>query len=278
MLRLVKYPDNTLFIHRKSNPILNLRSFWWFEDSRSQNNVETGNHNSSKVLPSSLYLDMCSKGLVTKDEVQLLALRELDSLQESLSGGRESVTKPSKGIYFYGGVGRGKTMMMDLFYNNLHYPHKARYHFHSWMLDVHKMLHNSRGQKDPLENVAIAIAQKSKVLCMDEFEITDVADAFVIRWLFERLWKDFNVVTVFTSNTSPDRLYFGGINRSSFLPFVSLLKERCKSVSLDVLAVQEANDRVKSKAEDSLMERTVTVSAGRDYRSLSTPLEGKLYW
>ncbi|KAJ3481369.1 hypothetical protein NLI96_g7707 [Meripilus lineatus] len=144
-----------------------------------------------------------------------------------------------QGLYLYGDVGTGKTMLMDLFYNNLH-PHikrKRRVHFHAFMIDVHKRIHatklklGSRGG-DPIEPVARDLANEAYVLCFDEFQVTDIADAMILRQLFERL-LNYGVVCVITSNRHPDELYKNGIQRSSFIPCIELLKERFEVTDLD---------------------------------------------
>ncbi|KAI0776227.1 AFG1-like ATPase [Trametes elegans] len=144
-----------------------------------------------------------------------------------------------KGLYLYGDVGTGKTMLMDLFYNTLppHITRKRRVHFHAFMIDVHKRVHamkaklGSRGG-DPIEPVARDLAQEAYVLCFDEFQVTDIADAMILRQLFERL-LNYGVVSVITSNRHPDELYKNGIQRQSFVPCIELLKERFEVTDLD---------------------------------------------
>ncbi|KAI0353065.1 AFG1-like ATPase [Trametes cingulata] len=144
-----------------------------------------------------------------------------------------------KGLYLYGDVGTGKTMLMDLFYNTLppHIKRKRRVHFHAFMIDVHKRVHamkaklGSRGG-DPIEPVARDLAEDAYVLCFDEFQVTDIADAMILRQLFEKL-LNFGVVSVITSNRHPDDLYKNGIQRQSFVPCIELLKERFEVTDLD---------------------------------------------
>ncbi len=155
------------------------------------------------------------------------------------------------GLYIYGGVGRGKSMLMDLFFDTL--PDlptlpKKRVHFHEFMLDVHAMVHEFRkasateraenwgmrwrGTDDPIPPVAARIASEAKVLCFDELQVTNVADAMIISRLFGTLLEE-GVWTIFTSNRVPSDLYIGGHNRQLFLPFIATLEQRLDILQLD---------------------------------------------
>lgn len=144
-----------------------------------------------------------------------------------------------KGLYLYGDVGTGKTMLMDLFYNTLpsHIKRKRRVHFHAFMIDVHKRVHAAKIKLgldggDPIEPVARDLAREAYVLCFDEFQVTDIADAMILRQLFEKLMSH-GVVCVITSNRHPDELYKNGIQRASFVPCIDLLKSRFEVTDLD---------------------------------------------
>jgi cell division protein ZapE len=147
---------------------------------------------------------------------------------------------PIKGLYVYGEVGRGKTMLMDLFCGLSEIKSKRRVHFHEFMSDVHERLNvvrqdmkaNRITNGDPIRHVADALAEEAWLLCFDEFHVTDIADAMILGRLFTRLFE-LGVVVVATSNVDPDDLYKDGLNRALFLPFIKLLREQMEIVKLE---------------------------------------------
>ena len=187
-----------------------------------------------------LYKDALAGGELRPDPAQDKAARKLTALAQLLEKkrgfslfGRKA--QAPKGLYIWGDVGRGKTLLMDFFFTEALVEKKRRVHFNSFMVDVHARIHAERQQEgagDPIPVVARALAEEARLLCFDEFQVTDVADAMILGRLFDRLFAE-GVTIVATSNTPPDRLYEGGLNRQLFLPFIEEIKQRLGVVELN---------------------------------------------
>lgn len=185
-----------------------------------------------------IYAAQVADGTLTADPAQEHALPVLDDIRAHLvatTTKRKGILgglfhKPEEvpqGLYLWGGVGRGKSMLMDLFVQHLPITGKRRVHFHAFMQEIHAGMHKARqdGAKDALAPVGAAIAQDLRLLALDEMQITDITDAMIVGRLFEMLFEA-GVVVVTTSNRLPDELYKNGLNRQLFMPFIDLIKER----------------------------------------------------
>ncbi len=183
-----------------------------------------------------------AEGGLQPDPAQLHVIERLAALADALTGyapaaprrawldrlrARAGRPEPPRGLYIHGPVGRGKSMLMDLFFAMAPARAKRRVHFHAFMLEVHGRLDRERRQagagQDPLAQLADALLERARLLCFDEFHVQNIADAMILGRLFEALLER-GAVIVLTSNFAPDRLYEGGLNRDRFLPFIALLR------------------------------------------------------
>lgn len=197
-----------------------------------------------------LYRLRLADGEIEPDPAQARAVEKLSALAEALESwpparagilsklGWTAPRAAPRGLYIHGGVGRGKTMLMDLFFESVAIAGKRRDHFHEFMGQVHDFIAEAREASpgDPIPSVARTIAARARLLCLDELHVTDIADAMILGRLFEALFAE-RVVLVATSNSAPDDLYADGLNRQLFLPFIGLLEAH-----LDALELEAAKD------------------------------------
>ncbi len=200
------------------------------------------------------YEAMAQSGEIVPDATQGELADALDSLVAALGGRHRTAgngalawlrsiganTSPPRGLYIWGGVGRGKSLLMDLFFDAASTTRKRRVHFHEFMGEVHDRIAALRRETkngatnggDPISSVARALASEIELLCFDEFAVYDIADAMILGRMFEQLFRR-GVAIVATTNVAPDELYKDGLNRALFLPFIALLKERMAIFHLD---------------------------------------------
>ncbi|UWM63791.1 cell division protein ZapE [Enterobacter sp. CP102] len=205
------------------------------------------------LSPSSRYQQALNEGSHQPDDVQREAVNRLDTIYQELtakpadivqSGGLKAaigrllgkkepqVNAPVRGLYMWGGVGRGKTWLMDMFYQSLPGTRKQRLHFHRFMLRVHEELTALQGQSDPLDIVAERFKAETDVLCFDEFFVSDITDAMLLGGLMKALFAR-GITLVATSNIPPDELYRNGLQRARFLPAIDAIKQHCDIMNVD---------------------------------------------
>ena len=205
------------------------------------------------LSPTSRYQQALNDGSHQPDNVQQEAVNRLETIFQALTtparpapqesglmarfgkllGKRESpINTPVRGLYMWGGVGRGKTWLMDLFYHSLPGERKQRLHFHRFMLRVHEELTALQGQSDPLEIIADRFKAETDVLCFDEFFVSDITDAMLLGGLMKALFAR-GITLVATSNIPPDELYRNGLQRARFLPAIDAIKQHCDIMNVD---------------------------------------------
>jgi len=245
------------------------------------------------IGPKQAYQALVDSGDIKPDATQAGAIDELQALHKALGayavqmGKKNWMTRlrlgrnrmpPPRGMYVWGGVGRGKSMLMDLFYDCVPIEARKRVHFHSFMQEVHKRVHSFRQavlakkapeSSDPLVALSRVITDQAWLLCFDEFHVTDIADAVILGRLFEALFEE-GVVVVATSNRAPKDLYKGGLQRELFLPFISLIEDKLEVFELDA-GIDYRLDRLKTMEvfltpADAEADRRLE----RDFKSLST--------
>ena len=248
-------------------------------------------HNHS---PLTWYQAASQQAAFIRDAAQARAIEHLDRLWTELMMFKRkrnrflgrSLRSPQlpKGLYFYGGVGRGKSFLMDAFYGCLPYRRKRRVHFHAFMAEIHQRLRGLKSEANPLKAVAAEIAKETRVLCFDEFHVSDIADAMILGRLLENLFNE-GVVLVATSNYAPAELYPQGQNRSSFLPTIALIEEKLTILNVDggedyrhrTLTAAEvfyipANDENERKLADLFTQ----VTAGQVERPSEIEIHGRM--
>jgi cell division protein ZapE len=250
------------------------------------------------------YTALVESGTIEVDPGQLHLVERLAALEASLADFHRAAkasalgwlmarrpAEPPKGLYLWGEVGRGKTMLMDLFFEGATVVRKRRVHFHAFMAEMHERVRRFREKlksgeiagEEPIHLVADEIANETTLLCFDEFHVTDIADAMILGRLFERLFAH-RLVLVATSNVPPSDLYLDGLNRALFLPFIDMLKRHLDVAQLDARTDfrLEKLDSVEvwhvpaDERARAAIDRTWTLLAGRDGGSpVDLPVRGR---
>lgn len=229
------------------------------------------------MTPLDYYDEQCKTGAIIEDQQQLVVLQSLQRVfNELIVEHKKRFTLSAifrrphliKGLYMWGGVGVGKTFLMDCFFHCLPFDQKKRMHFHQFMQRIHQDLTRHQGESDPLQAIAAELAKETLVLCFDEFYVSDIADAMILGGLLKALFAK-GVCFVGTSNIAPDELYQHGLQRLQFLPAIALLKESTEvihiksTVDYRLRHLQEAGVFFTplGKAADENMQKTFTLLA-----------------
>ena len=193
------------------------------------------------ISPAERYAQALASGQFLPDDAQAQAVHELDRVWHELLQRFKASKKAfrrfrrqssPRGVYMWGGVGRGKTWLMDQFYDSVPFRRKTRMHFHHFMQYVHRELNKLSGQRNPLDLVAEQIYKEAVVICFDEFFVSNVTDAMILSDLFQKLFTR-GVTLVATSNIAPDGLYKNGIHRDRFIPTIEMVKKHCAVLNVD---------------------------------------------
>ncbi len=192
------------------------------------------------LTPLDYYYEQCKQGFIFEDPQQLIAIQSFQRVFKELITEHRNrarlfsfLRKPKliKGVYLWGGVGVGKTFLMDCFYHCLPFENKMRMHFYHFMQSIHTRLTQHQGEKDPLQIIAKELSEQTMILCFDEFFVSDITDAMLLGRLFKALFSQ-GVCLVVTSNVAPDNLYKNGLQRLQFLPAINMLKEQTEVVHI----------------------------------------------
>ncbi|MBT5701137.1 MAG: cell division protein ZapE [Gammaproteobacteria bacterium] len=247
--------------------------------------------------PLQRYLKGVDQGEYQRDDSQEVALRLLQKLFDEISAsvdqprsgfftrliGKKGNPPLVRGLYFWGGVGRGKTFLMDLFYEELPIKQKKRLHFHRFMRQVHQKLNDFQGESNPLKKVAASFAGQARVICFDEFFVSDITDAMLLAGLLDEMFK-LGVTLVATSNVEPDHLYENGLQRRKFLPAIELLNTHTLVHNMDggldyrLRALESAeiyHFPLDDAAETGLQAAFHSISPDEGRAAVVLPIEGR---
>ena len=264
--------------------------------------------------PFERYRELLAADRLKPDTEQALGAAALDSLHREINAYRPGgggflrsllrlgpKSEPPKGLYIHGSVGRGKSLLMDIFFESSAMAEKRRVHFNAFMAETHRQIHDWRkldpreralrpefvkeAGDDPIAPVARRICMDSLLLCFDEFQVLDVADAMILGRLFEKLFAG-GAVIVLTSNIAPGDLYLGGLNRQSFLPFIALMKERMRVLELDgardyrldrMAGIRIYNTPLGPEAEAAMDEAWKRTAQGAEGKAVPIDVSGRVF-